>query len=344
LGQEREAQEANLDPLSILQKGLGDTEQPAALKPDPKAEKPKTEGGALRGQLEKTLSEKRDLEKRLAELEKREDPRIKELTTAWESEKRAKDELDAKIAHLDYSQSVEFRSRFVEPYESAVKDTLGRLRNMVTEDGTKLTQDDLEAIIIGGEEGAYQLIDQKFTGPKATLATGIVKDVYSLERVRDRALEQAKSMAVEKRKLGEAQNRAQQEQVKILWAKERDGRKAAAKDLFERRDNDKERNQALDEGEVLAEAAFWHPPNVSPEQLIAIKAEVRNRAAALPAMRLSYMKEKARADALEAELVKYRGHSPGNGEPGDGQETERNSKHQPGTMGWAVDQLRELSS
>lgn len=342
-----------LDALALLQKGL---QQPEALgdKPDAAAKdnaakpaegvaKPKSEGSALRTQLEKTIAQNRDLEKRLKELESREDPRVKEVTTAWESEKKAREEAEARIAHLDYSQSAEFKERFVAPYESAAKDTLHQLRGMTADDGTKLTQQELETIMVGGEEAAYQLIDSKFSGAKATMATGWVKDIYSLDRVRYRALESAKSMAVERQKQTQAQSKARQEQIRMLWEKERDGRMAAAKDLFERPPGDKTRARLLDEGAILADAAFFRPKNVSDEQAIAIMAEVRNRATALPAVKADRDSWKAKAEAYEARLRKYEGHAPGNGEPGEDAGV-RTSKHEPGTMEFAIDQLRELAS
>jgi len=197
--------------------------------------------------------------------------------------------------------------------------------------------------MVGGEEAAYQVIDSKFSGAKATMATGWVKDIYSLDRVRYRALESAKTMAVERQKQGQAQAKARQEQVKMIWEKERDGRMAAAKDLFERPPGDKARSRLLDEGAVLADAAFFRPPNVSDEQAIAIMAEVRNRAAALPALKTDRDNWKSKAEAFEARLRKYENHAPGNGEPGDDTGV-RTSKHEPGTMEFAVDQLRELAS
>lgn len=350
---EEETGSETLDALALLNKGLP---QPEALKdkdesvsadgdaaPKSGTGKPKTEGSALRTQLEKTLAANRDLEKRLKEIESREDPRVKEITTAWEAEKKARAEAEARIAHLDYSQSAEFRERFVAPYEQAATDTLRQLRGLTADDGTKLSQQELETILVGGEEEAYQLIDSKFSGAKATMATGWVKDVYSLDRVRYRALESAKGMALERQKQTSAQQKAREEQVKMLWEKERDSRMASAKDLFERSNSDKKRSKLLDEGAILADAAFFRPSNVSDEQAIAIMAEVRNRAAALPALKEAFARERARADALEAELKKYRGHEPGNGEPGEDTSTAK-SKFKEGTMEFAIEQLRELAS
>ena len=116
------------DPLALLAKGLP-TEEPAKPQPETdKAKDGKPSGGALRATLEKTLAEKRALESKIAELEKREDPRVKDITTAWETEKKAREDAEAKVAQLDYSESREFKERFVEPYNAAFKDTLAQLR------------------------------------------------------------------------------------------------------------------------------------------------------------------------------------------------------------------------
>lgn len=339
------------DPLALLAKGLPSEEKSAEAKTGEESESAassasdkangKASGGALRATLEKTLAEKKALESKLAEIEKREDPRVKDLTSAWEQEKKAREELEAKVAHLDYSESREFKERFVEPYNAAFKDTLAQLRTLPTEDGAKLSNDDLETIMVGGEMAAYQLIDEKFTGAKATMATGLVKDVYSLDRIRNRALEQAKGLAVERSKQNQAQAKARQESLRGLFQREIETRRKSGGELYNPVEGDKEHNQLLDEGAVLADAAFLRPANLTDEQAVQVMAEVRNRAAALPAVVRSYRKEKARADALEKELAKYRGHQPGNGEPGLAPGDEKQPEE--GTMDFARAKLRELA-
>lgn len=351
---EREAATETLDALALLNKGLPKEGEDVAQQPEllkekeqpagDKSAKPKTEGSALRNQLEKTIAEKRDLEKRLQDIEKREDPRIKDLTTAWEAEKKEREKLEAKIAQLDYSQSPKFRKDFVEPYEAAFSDTLARIRGMTTAEGTKLTQEEVETIMVGGQEEAFNVIASKFDGGKADVAKSLVTELYSLDRARARALRQSEGQALEQRRNNEAQFKARQEQIKQLWERERDGRLDREKALVDLRKSDKKLGRLLDEGGVLADAAFFRPQNVTDEQAVAIMAETRTRAALYPLQRELYLREKARADALEADLVKYRGHSPGNGEPPEEGEGQHTSKHQEGTMEWAKEKLAELAS
>jgi hypothetical protein len=347
-------EEASLDPLKLLEKGLskaddggtadetGAGEEKIQVENKVVTEKPgEKTGGALRAQLEKALATNRELEQRLKSTEGREDPKVKEITTAWQTEKKAREDAEAKVAHLDYSQSREFQERFVKPYESAFSDSLSRIKTTQKTDGTKLSQEQLESIMLGGEEEAYRIIDENFEGPKATMLTGLMKDVYSLDRVRERALSQAKGMAVEQRKQQEAQSKAYQESIKSLYEQERDSRLNKMPDVFMPKDGDKKRNALLQEGGILADAAFFKPPNISDKQWVAITAEVRNRATAFPALHEENIGLKKRLAEVEKKLEKYQNHGPGRGEVSDG--TTNRKKSEPGTFEAAREQLAEIA-
>ena len=193
--------------------------------------------------------------------------------------------------------------------------------------------------MVGGEMAAYQLIDEKFTGAKATMATGLVKDVYSLDRIRSRALDQAKGLAVERNKQAQAQAKARTESLRGFYQREIEANRAKTPDLFSPVEGDKQHNQLLDEGAVLADAAFIRPANLTDEQAVQVMAIVRNRASAFPALVRNLQKIKGRLDAAEKELSKYRAHGPGGGEP----QGDEGTKPEEGTMEGARAKLRELA-
>lgn len=333
-GEAEEAPEA-LDPLALLNKGLpkeeeeftqeneqAETETPKETSA-PK-EKPESGGKALRTQLEKTLAESKQLKQREKELEQRlkalegpDNPKIKELTSAWELQKKRADELEQKVAHYDYTESTEFKERYVKPFEDKFREAQDRLSKIQKADGTKLTLDELESIMVNGEVEAYEAISNIFDGAKATYAANLVKDVYSLDRARTLALQQSKQTALQRRKEGQAQLTARQEAIRNHFTQEIETRREASKEWYAPRENDTKWNKALQEGEVLANAAFIPPQNIKPEQAVAIMAETRLRAAAFPALQQETLSLRGKVKALEKELARFKGSAPGKGEVGD---------------------------
>lgn len=337
--------EPETDPLKLLGSESPKTKPAASAKAEPSQngdgeKNGKTPGGQLRSQLEQALSTNRDLEKRIKELEGDSNPRLKELTTAFESEKKRADAAEARIAELDYSQSSDFQKRFIEPYESSLKDTVASLRAMTKDDGSKLTQDELELIVTGGEEAAYEAIDKLFTGGKAALAVGRVQQLYGLERTRDRALTSARSQASEQRKNQMARTKAERESFMQQFESERDRRMQQTPEIFAPKDGDTGHRKALKEGEVLADFAMNPPGNLDVPNRVRLMAESRNRIVGFPVLQHQLKKALERADALEKELVRYRGKEPGRGEVEAAGGTKRPDR---GTMEGAREALRTIA-
>lgn len=300
-----------------------------------------TTGGALRAQLERTISENRTLAQKLKELEGANNPKVKELTTAFEAERKRREELETQIAQLDYSQSPEFKRQYIAPYENALQDTLQRLGSMSKDDGSKLTKEEVESLVTGGEDVAGKLIDSMFSGTKAMTAVGMINNLYSLERTQARAFQNARSTALSRRKEQEASETAARQAMWQHYEEERDARFAKVPELSSPKEGDTKHKRTLAEGIALADAAITPPKNATPQQRMAIMAEVRNRAALQPVAIELWKREKARADAAEAELAKYRNHEPGRGETES--VASSGKKAEPGTMEFAVESLREVA-
>lgn len=343
-----------LDPLALLERGLPadeKEEEGTSTKSSHGAEaatagssevEPEKQPGAkgLRSQLERTISEKRQLEQRLKSLEGVENPKVKELATAYELEKKRADELEQKVAHYDYSESPEFKERYVKPFEERFRDAQDTLSKLTKADGGKLTMDELESIMVSGEVDAYQLITEMFDGAKQMYASNLVKDVYSLDRARTLALQQSRHTALQRRKDSQAQQVAQTEALRNRFQEEIETRRTKNSEWYAPREKDTKWNRALQDGETLADAAFIPPANIKPEQAVAIMAEVRHRAAAFVPLQQGFLALEGKVAALEKELARYKGSTPGRGEVGDTATHAPQSKFR--TMDDAKNDLRAL--
>lgn len=309
-----------------------ETEAEPESESEPEPEKP---GKDLRSQLKhfsaqaKTLAkEKEALTKRLSELESqvKDAPSGKAMAEQLTKREERIAELEKQLAFVDYTQSPDFLAKYQKPYESRLGEAVKELNTITKEDGSKLSQGEIESLLLSTERDAYRQIDETMSGPDARLATRLVSEVYATAREKERAITSAKAEAQDKTKQQQTQHTQFVEQYKAKRQEVQDAIKTKYPDLYVPDDKDAERKGLFEAGYKLVDAAFNGMDKLSIDQRARVEAEVYHRAGAFPALRLRALRAEKALESVKKELSKFRGSAPGRGEPSTEEGTNGNGK------------------
>jgi hypothetical protein len=267
--------------------------------------------------------------------------RIKELETSvlpendrkafeervTKAEARAK-QLEEHMAFTDYSQTEEFKTKYVEPYTKAWGVAMAELKDIKVDDGQggqrDVTANDLLTIVNSPLAKARQIADE-FFGPFANDIMVHRNEIRGLYDKQQAALEDAKKNGMTKRQQeAEAQQKAMGELSKTISTTWQQENEAVLKDekygaLFKPREGDEGWNLRLQKGYELVDKAFSQnpaDPKLTPEERASVirrHAAVRNRAAAWGALRGEVESLTAANKALTEELAQYKGTEPPGG-------------------------------
>lgn len=270
---------------------------------------------------------------------------------ATKAEARAK-QLEEHMTFVDYSQTEEFKAKYVEPYDKAWKVAMGELKDIKITDpqgGERdVTPADLLTIVNAPLAKARQLADE-FFGPFANDVMAHRNEIRGLFDKQNAALDEVKKNGLTKRQQEmEAQQKGMAEMTKAISATWQQENEAVLKDekygaLFKPREGDEHWNQRLAKGYELVDKAFSQNPSdpkLTPEERSAVirrHAAVRNRAAAWGALRGEVESLQAQLKALNEELVQYKG-----SEPPSGSERAPNAPGAPGAGSAKENMLSEL--
>lgn len=246
---------------------------------------------------------------------------------ATKAEARAK-QLEEHMTFVDYSQTEEFKSKYVEPYDKAWKVAMAELKDIKVSDGQggdrEVHPQDLLTIVNAPLAKARQMADE-FFGSFANDVMAHRNEIRGLYDKQAAALEEAKKSGVTKKQQEtEAQTKAMGDLTKTItttWQQEneavlKDGKYGA---LFKPREGDERWNQSLTKGYELVDKAFSQnpaDPKLTAEERAAVirrHAAVRNRAAAWGALRGEVESLTAANKALVEELAQYKETEPPNG-------------------------------
>lgn len=329
--------------------------------PEPEAEpesEPEPEDGeqrpadkqTLRSQLKnfatqaKTLTaEKATLTKRVSELEAqlKDSPNAKALSEALSKKEAEIAELQKQISYIDYTQSPEFKERYEAPYKGKLTEAFKELQTLNKEDGSKLSEAEIESLVLGGEREAYRMIEDSMTGADARLASRLVSEVYGLSRDKERAMANAKQESVARTKEQQAQRAQFRERYRAMFNQNKDAIKQKYPDAYVPDPKDKDRAALFEAGYQLVESAFDPNNKASPDQRARIEAEIYHRAGAFPAMRHRAMTAEKALDEARKELSKYKRSAPGKGQPGTEEGGSVGPKGEVGSKEWVASRLRE---
>ena len=240
------------------------------------------------------------------------------------AEARAK-QLEEHMAFADYSQTEEFKQKYVEPYTKAWGVAMAELKDIKVDDGQGGQRDvspqDLLTIVNAPLAKARQLADE-FFGPFANDIMVHRNEIRGLYDKQEAALAEAKKNGLTKKQQEmETQTKNMSEMTKTIsdtWQKEneavlRDEKYGA---LFKPREGDEHWNQRLAKGYELVDKAFSQnpaDPKLTPEERASVirrHAAVRNRAAAWGALRGEVESLTSQLKAVTEELSQYKGTEP----------------------------------
>lgn len=302
-----------------------------------------------------------ELEKKLAETEKRAIPEAKwkERETEFEAVKKRAAELEEEIRYVNYSKSKEFQEKYQAPYRAAWDRAMGELGELqITEtnaDGDSVaepravTPNDILELVNMPLGKAFEAARAKF-GDIAPEVMAHRKEIRKLADEQGMALETARKSTGEREKEMTAKQQKEQsevtEHIRTTWTKVNDEVTADPKygKFFTPVDGDQEGNQRLAKGYEMADRAFSEnpaAPGLTGEQRAAIvkrHAAVRNRSAAFGRAVYENGKKDIRIAELEKIVAEYKGSEPNrDGSKKPSQPVKRSAKE------GLFDELRKLA-
>ena len=246
---------------------------------------------------------------------------------ATRAEARAK-QLEEHMTFVDYSQTEDFKAKYVEPYDKAWKVAMAELKDIKVGDGQGGERDvhpqDLLTIVNAPLAKARQMAEE-FFGSFANDVMAHRNEIRGLFDKQAAALEEAKKSGLTKKQQEtEAQQRAMGDLAKTITSTWQQENEAVLKDekygsLFKPREGDEHWNQRLSKGYELVDKAFSQnpaDPKLTPEERASVirrHAAVRNRAAAWGALRGEVESLQSQLEALTKELSQYKETEPPNG-------------------------------
>lgn len=281
-----------------------------------------------------------ELEKVKAAPPTAEDPEKGQIKETLAQREKRLSELEDEIRFVDYTKSNEYKTRYHEPYVAAWQNAVAEISSLTVKnaDGTEraATAKDFEALMsIPNSNDALRAAGELFGDPaKASFALTQMGTVKQHIRTAQQAIHEFRTKGTERIKQQEAdRERAGQEATK-RWRQTTEEMIDGNPEIYQPEDGDEEGNTLLTKGFERADAAFGgmitgddgkkRPP--TPEEMITINAEIRNKAAAFDRLQHRYTKNLSRIAELEQQIAEYEKSGPGGGSPPGGERpTDENS-------------------
>lgn len=296
-----------------------DSTQPALESGSKPPEKP-FKAAELRNAYEEKKRENASLKaevERLRTAKPAEDPEKKTLLSRLEAQDKRMKELEEELSFTAYEKTPEYKARYVEPYQEAYK--LGRSKaeslNVLDADGNvsrKGTPEDFDTIAgIRSDADAAAKAHEMF-GTAASMVLYYRERVQELLSGSRRAIEERRKSSTEReqaRVAHEAQQKqaAQEAQTSLAKAFDTLTSEAVEKypDWFKPVEGDEKGNQLLADGFKFVDSAFKPDGTKTPQQMVAIHASIRNKAAAFGRMAYQIRTLKKENDQLKNQLSEF---------------------------------------
>lgn len=235
-------------------------------------------------------------------------------------------ELENYLTYVDYSQTEEFKVKYVQPYEKAWGKAMEDIKELTVDDGAGgqrvVVPNDMLAIVNAPLAKAREMAEELF-GNFANDVMAHRKEIRGLFDAQAAALEDAKKNGADKLKKMQddhtASTKALSETVGKLWQSENAAVLADEKvgPMFKPREGDEEYNTRLTKGFEFVDSAFAvNPadPKLTPEQrqdAVRKHVALRNRAAAYQALRFEVERLAKQLSDTQKELSQYKESEPG---------------------------------
>lgn len=242
------------------------------------------------------------------------------------AETRVQD-LEKYLTFVDYSQTEEFKTQYVKPYEKAWSSAMAEIKDLtITDLGNgqerAVTANDMLQLVNAPLAKARQLATEMF-GEFANDVMQHRQKIQGLFQAQQEALDTAKNSGQEKLKQARDEQQRQQstlvQSIKQDWETENKSIQSHEKYgvYFQPREGDEKWNSGLEKGFALVDKAYAENPSdpkLTPEQrkeVIRRHAAVRNRAASWGPMRVEVERQASQIKALQEELSQYKELEPG---------------------------------
>lgn len=292
------------------------------------------------------------LRAKVEELEKGGGEEAKTLTERYNTAAKRADELEKKIAYLDYLESSEYQTKYEQPYSQAWADAVAEFGELSVKEhtGDDEAGDPIYTLRPATEKDLVKLgsmplseMDeavQKMFGASAPRAVSHITELRKLARARYQAQQEAKTRAVEYKTRQRDQMKAQGEQLSEAWKEVNKSLETRFPKAFKPEEGDDADKAGHNKGFALANLLFVGEEGLTPEQVEALpepfkeavkskqpltdKMRVQLHALARLKManhdrqlvRIHQMRE--RIAELEKSLSQYEASEPGAGKPKDG--------------------------
>lgn len=252
-------------------------------------------------ELEPEIATLRARVKELEESKPGQDAGFQERLKAAEARR---DELENKIAYLDYSKSKDFIDKFEEPITRAWSDAAELIKEISAEndDGTTrpATLDDL-VNLANMPHGEARKAANRLFGDSADDVMLHRAEIIKLARAKERALADAEKNAGERAKQNQAQQAERVKATQAAWTGANESLAKKFPNMFGKKEGDEEGNTLLEKGFALADRLFSPSKDTSPkseQEAVAIHALMRHKIANHD--RLALWLKKTRGELKEA--------------------------------------------
>lgn len=204
------------------------------------------------------------------------------------TEQRAQ-QAEKALAHLDYSQSEDFRTKYSQPYSEAWTDAVSEFRQLRVRESAGIdeaTGDPKFTARPANEDDLLKLanmsladMDEAATamfGPSASRAIGHLQNIRKLSSAQHKALEDAKTKSVEWRQQRQVEFQQRQQNANKTWEEINRGLEERFPKAFKVDDTDPEDKGGHTKGFALADLLFLGNNALTPEQVEALPAGFRD--------------------------------------------------------------------
>lgn len=272
-----------------------------------------------RNDNEPKLAQLQTLEAKVKELETGNPPEVKALQERLKAAESRRDELEAEMAHVDYSKSAEFQEKFVKPYHQAWADALSDLKEMEVElpDGKtrQATEDDLVELANLPLSKARSRANELF-GDSADDMMAHRREILRLSKAQADALEESRTKAVERKQITETQRKEMAENAAKAFTESKQEYEKRWPKMFAPKEGDAEGNALLEKGRALANRLFAPTEETRPKtpaEAIRLHAIMWQKIANHDRLARWLKNANARIKELETSLAEYETSDPNGG-------------------------------
>lgn len=272
------------------------------------------EAKARIAQLEPELAETK---KRLEQIEKAGPAtEIKTITAQLEASENRRKELERELEFHSFQKSERFDKEFQKPYLNAFKEALEEVSDFTVQtEGQEPrpgNQNDLVEICrLPGTE-ALKRAQELFGDAAASVIMNHRREIRRLAKAQESALADAKKNAESRIETEKAEQAKANTRFQEVWQQSYSKLSQQYPAWVNAVEGDDEGNNLLAEGYRQVDR-FFQDPKLTPEEKIAIHAEIRMRAANHDRMALRLKRERAERKKIQAELDQYRQSTPPSG-------------------------------